>query len=66
VITSSGCDKGEVEEYEIVKCFLQPVKEKTFVLTVFCKIDSLYFYVLCNLYVNLSVLVAGVPCSHTT
>jgi len=66
MITSSGCDKGEVVEYEIVKCILQPLKEKTFVLTVFYKIDSLYVYVLCNLCVNLSVLVAGVPCSHTT
>ena len=66
MITSSECDKGEVVEYEVVMCFLLLVKEKTFVLTVFYKIDSLYFYVLCNLYVNLSVLVAGVPCSHTT
>jgi len=66
MITSSGCDKDEVVEYEIVKCFLQLVKEKTFVLTVFYRIDSLYFYVLCNLYLNLLVLVAGVPCSHTT
>jgi hypothetical protein len=63
---SSGCDNGEVLKCGIVKCFLQSVKEKTFLFAIFYKTDSLYFYALCNLYVNLSVLVAGVPCSHTT
>jgi hypothetical protein len=45
MIASSGCDKDKVVEYEIVKRFLQLKKEKTFVLTVFSSIDSLYFYV---------------------